>query len=445
MAWGSLGWLLVSALLAAYALTWGRRRRRCVGFFHPYCNDGGGGERVLWCGVQALLEAYPDVRVVIYTGDVAPQEEILRKAQDRFGIAIDGGRLSMVRLRLRWVVEARCYPALTLLGQSMGTVVLALEALSKLVPTLFIDTMGCAFTYPVARYLFGCKVSCYTHYPTISTDMLSLVSRRETSYNNSAAISRSLAMTRLKLAYYGLFALLYGVVGRCAHTAMCNSSWTAAHIRDIWGVASAVLFPPCNTDKLQGMPLAGRERLVVSLGQFRPEKNHALQVRGMAELIKKGEASGKAARMAIVGSCRNSDDEARVAALRALIQELGLQGCVEVRVNLKWEELEGLLGRAMIGVHTMVNEHFGINVVEFMASGVIPVAHKSGGPKEDIVDEGVGGFLAQDAEEYATCMSKIFEMREGDRLRMQEAARERAKAFSDESFKKGFLVGLPSF
>lgn len=25
-----------------------------VGIFHPYCNAGGGGERVLWCAVRAL-------------------------------------------------------------------------------------------------------------------------------------------------------------------------------------------------------------------------------------------------------------------------------------------------------------------------------------------------------------------------------------------------------
>lgn len=25
-----------------------------IGFFHPYCNAGGGGERVLWIAVQAL-------------------------------------------------------------------------------------------------------------------------------------------------------------------------------------------------------------------------------------------------------------------------------------------------------------------------------------------------------------------------------------------------------
>ena len=33
----------------------------------------------------------------------------------------------------------------------------------------------------------------------------------------------------------------------------------------------------------------------------------------------------------------------------------------------------------------MVDEHFGINVVELMAAGLIPLTHASGGPLLDIV------------------------------------------------------------
>ena len=29
-----------------------------VGFFHPYCNAGGGGERVLWTAVRAIQNKY---------------------------------------------------------------------------------------------------------------------------------------------------------------------------------------------------------------------------------------------------------------------------------------------------------------------------------------------------------------------------------------------------
>ena len=28
-----------------------------VGFFHPFCNSGGGGERVLWSAVKVLQDA----------------------------------------------------------------------------------------------------------------------------------------------------------------------------------------------------------------------------------------------------------------------------------------------------------------------------------------------------------------------------------------------------
>jgi alpha-1,2-mannosyltransferase len=43
------------------------------------------------------------------------------------------------------------------------------------------------------------------------------------------------------------------------------------------------------------------------------------------------------------------------------------------------------LGSASIGLNTMKDEHFGIGVVEFMASGLIPLVHQSAGPWLDIV------------------------------------------------------------
>lgn len=47
-------------------------------------------------------------------------------------------------------------------------------------------------------------------------------------------------------------------------------------------------------------------------------------------------------------------------------------------VNVPYSELRFLLGGAVGGLHTMVDEHFGISVVEYMAAGVIPIAHNSG-------------------------------------------------------------------
>eukprot|EP00729_Bicosta_minor_P029958 gene29958-13168_t len=58
---------------------------KTVGFFHPYCNAGGGGERVLWCAVNAIIGKYDNAHCVIYTGDIdANAEDIVARAKDRY-------------------------------------------------------------------------------------------------------------------------------------------------------------------------------------------------------------------------------------------------------------------------------------------------------------------------------------------------------------------------
>ncbi len=56
-----------------------------------------------------------------------------------------------------------------MLGQSLGSALLAWEALCAYVPDVWIDTTGCAFTYGVAKLLAQCSVAAYVHYPTITS------------------------------------------------------------------------------------------------------------------------------------------------------------------------------------------------------------------------------------------------------------------------------------
>lgn len=418
---------------------------KTIAFFHPYCNAGGGGERVLWTAIRALQSEYSHLKFVIYTGDGhVTGDDILKRANERFNISLKQS-VKFVFLEKREWVEARHYPFLTLLGQSIGSIYLGWEALMKFNPDIYIDTMGYAFTLPLFKYIGKCDVGCYVHYPTISTDMLSKVSDRRATYNNASFIARSRVLSYLKLLYYKLFAYVYGLAGSCADVVMVNSSWTLGHIRALWGKDVSTVFPPCDTRAFLNIKRKDVElKLIISIGQFRPEKDHALQIRSFAKFLQKiSNDKRRCYKLVLIGSCRNEDDSKRVGSLKVLAAQLNINEHVEFALNVTFEELKNHLSMATIGLHTMWNEHFGIGVVECMAAGVITLAHNSGGPKIDIVTEWRGaptGFLADSEDSYSTLMYDIFSMGNNEKTEMRNRARESVEArFSEKAFETKFI------
>eukprot|EP01134_Creolimax_fragrantissima_P001507 CFRG1507T1 len=424
-----------------------------IGIFHPYCNAGGGGERVLWCAVRAIQRKYSNALVVVYTGDTeATGVEILRKAEKSFGVA-PLRPVDFVFLEKRYWVEAARYPIFTLLGQSLGSVVLGWEALGKCVPDVYIDTMGYAFTFPLFKLLSGCRVATYVHYPTISTDMLVKIQSRQSAYNNNSNVAKSKIRSEAKALYYRAFAYAYGVVGRMADVVMVNSTWTSNNIVRIWNTdksVTSIVYPPCDTSKFAKLPLAEKREMnkIISLAQFRPEKDHELQLRILHAYLRDNPvACTDGTCLYMVGGCRNADDENRVRRLKDLAEALDIAKYVHFKTNVTYSELKHHLATAQVGLHTMWNEHFGIGVVEYLASGVIAIAHDSGGPKSDIVltnFEGKGpcGFRASTVEEYAEQLKRVLLDLNGDqRATIQRVGRESVlQRFSEETFDKEFLV-----
>ncbi|KAJ4788171.1 hypothetical protein LUZ62_039417 [Rhynchospora pubera] len=424
-----------------------RNRRKSVGFFHPYTNDGGGGERVLWCAVRAIQEENPGLECAVFTGDDASPESLSTRARDRFGVELLRAP-KVIRLFKRKWVEEKTYPRFTMIGQSLGSVYLSWEALCKYNPQFYFDTSGYAFTYPLAR-LFGCKVICYTHYPTISSDMVARVTGQSSMYNNDPLIAKSAWLSRCKVIYYTIFSWLYGMVGSCAHLAMVNSSWTRSHIEQLWKIPARTkrVYPPCDTSSLRMLPLERPTEppTFISVAQFRPEKAHGLQLEAFAlalERLSSPELEIKRRlKLQFVGSCRNEDDERRLQKLKERCTELHLDDFVEFHKNVLYRVLVKLLGGAVAGLHSMVDEHFGISVVEYMAAGAIPIAHNSAGPRMDIVLEEDGqqtGFLANTKEEYADAIIKVLMTSDTDRLRIASSARNRAQRFSEQRFDQDF-------
>lgn len=426
--------------------------KKVLAFFHPYCDSGGGGERVLWMMIDAILRektSNSNVLIAIYSGETdKTDEQILRNVEDKFRISIKPtANIIFVKIRSRTLLESKWYPVLTMLGQTAASILVGCECLVRFPPDIYCDTTGAAFIYPLVKLFTMAKVIAYVHYPTISTDMLNRVTQQRPSYNNNNRIANSTTISSLKLIYYRLFAQAYSWAGSCTDLAMVNSSWTGNHIQDLWRESNVVrVYPPCNTKHLQEIPLGNRARIILSIGQFRPEKDHYLQLQSF-HLLRQNERY-EDVKLIFVGGTRNAEDERLVLELQNHASQLGMKDSVEWRTNIPYDELIGLLSHASVGLHAMWNEHFGISVVEMMAAGLVVVAHRSGGPLMDIVTTFEGqttGYLADSPISYCEALAMALDHKEDQDGDMRRRARLSVDRFSDEVFEASVNLQFENF
>lgn len=432
-----------------------------VGFFHPFCNAGGGGERVLWAAIRATQSRWPSAKCVVYTGDHdMTKDSIIQRVKSRFNIQLYPPTIIFLYLSKRNWVLSSTWPRFTLLGQSLGSMVLAWDAFSLLVPDIFIDTMGYAFALGLCNMLFRrTPTGAYVHYPTISTDMLDSLDPTSSVGSQGVNAGQGSGLRGwAKKAYWRLFARLYSAVGSSIDVVMTNSTWTQAHIQSIWGPYRrkrdaesliAVVYPPVAVREVEeAIELSDasekkREKVILYIAQFRPEKNHELVLQSFAEFLKTGGSAADDTQLVLIGSVRDDQDSKKVYQLRLLANELGVKHRVTFHLDAPWPEMVNWLSRASVGVNAMWNEHFGIGVVEYQAAGLVSVVHDSGGPKLDIVVDMDGkptGFHATSASEFAACFAKALSL--PDPLALRLRARASAARFTDEAFATHWLTHM---
>ena len=378
-----------------------------IAFLHPFCNAGGGGERVLWAAIKATQKRWPNAVCAVYTGDRdATKSTILERVENRFNIHLHPPTVVFLYLQTRSWVLSSTWPRFTLLGQSLGSLIMGYDAFSRVVPDIFIDTMGYSFTLALSKFFFPrIPTGAYVHYPTISTDMLSSLDADVGKGVNAGTGKGIKGFGKRK--YWQAYAHLYSRSGSDVDIVMTNSSWTQAHIQSLWGLyrktrqkahAVKVLFPPVAVDDileaidLEGPKAASREKTLLYVAQFRPEKTHDLILRSFAKMLQPPTKPGlKGAKLVLIGSVRDSDDAKRVYQLRLLAHELKIAEDVKFICDASWLEILDWLRKSWVGVNAMWNEHFGIGVVEYQAAGLICVVNNSGGPKADIVVDFDGG------------------------------------------------------
>lgn len=81
-----------------------------------------------------MSHRYPDTNIHIYTVETVEKQKILDKAQNQFNVKVNPEKVTLVRLTMKKLIEAECYPYFTLLLQSLGSMMLGMEAFMKLNP-----------------------------------------------------------------------------------------------------------------------------------------------------------------------------------------------------------------------------------------------------------------------------------------------------------------------
>jgi alpha-1,2-mannosyltransferase len=179
---------------------------------------------------------------------------------------------------------------------------------------------------------------------------------------------------------------------------LTNSKFMQRVIRKTVRRDALVVYPPVNTKIFSSKCSKTRKEksLVAVVASYTP-KRHLEQLPKIAQHT-------KTAKYVVIGK----NDKYSSPTMRELRRQMHLHN-VEDRItlleNVPFNELQELLARAKVYLHTMPFDHFGISLVEAMASGCVPVVHQSGGPWMDILnaEQGKYGFsylTSLEAAEY---------------------------------------------
>lgn len=310
-----------------------------IGLFHPSLNKFGGGEFVAFVITNTLAKNGYEIELLV--------SERIRQTQIKkmFGEEMDPS------------VKITVKPFHTQPGSSFDICPTLLHSLVfKSKCDILIDTYS--------NCIFPWADICYIHFPFLNDYNY----RTRFPYLRGGRIRPVLGFPHMlyarKLQNYENKLII------------ANSNYSAEGIRKFLNVRVEIMYPPVpqalfeqSFDRLISNQ---KENLVVTVSRFSFEK----ELEKIPKIAKLAKGDLK---FILIGLLH--DPKVYEYILRS-IKELDLEKKVEVIANAPKKELENILKRAKVYLHTMTGEHFGISIVEAMAMGCIPIVHNSGGMSE---------------------------------------------------------------
>ena len=223
----------------------------------------------------------------------------------------------------------------------------------------------------------------YIHYPTFSLW-----------YENPVNV-KYLKSFYWKSYFIPYYSIQKHLMKKIACLILTNSKFSQRIITKHIGKKSIVVYPPVNIEPyIKLLKNKERKNLVITIGRFTPEKRY--------EDIVRIASKTPNIKYVIIGSVPNKLSMRYFIKIRNMISKMNLKNVI-LMPNIPFEGKIKVLSKSKVYLHAMINEHFGISIVEGMAAGLVPVIHMSGGPWEDILGrkQGIHGYAFRSIDEAA--------------------------------------------
>lgn len=373
---------------------------------------GGGGAELYGARVLALLQRRFAHVALVHAGPALDANDLNR----RFGVALDGRRLSVVSAGPGARLLAGLSGRLQLLKYA-----LALRAARALAghADLVVSTYG---ECPIE----AARVLQCIHVPLFLDDRRSLMHLGVTGLSRGALLARQ--------AYVGLARRVAGwdpeVVRRQATAA--NSWWTAGMMNAAYRMAHAdCLYPGARVGIEPGdpkdLPFARREDGFVVVGRLVPAK----RIETAAAIVEGLRRRGRHVHLHVVGRAAGRYRH-------TLRRHLWGRSWVHLHEGLPRDQMEALVARHRYGLHAYRHEHFGIAPAELQRLGCLVFVHDSGGQRE---------VIAAPEQRYRSvgdAVARIERVMDDPDLqvRLLAQARDANRRLTVAAFEEGFLAAV---
>ncbi len=225
---------------------------------------------------------------------------------------------------------------------------------------------------------------------------------------------------------------------------ICNSQFTASFQKKISNKKVLVLYPPVDIEKFDSHQK--KDNLILSVGRFDNilnAKKQDILIDAFRSLVVR-EKINNWKLILIGGSLLNPKNNFYLQYLENKAANLPIDFIVNPPFNvLKDQYSKSKIYWHAAGfdvdekIHPENTEHFGITVVEAMASGVVPIVISKGGIPE-IVDNGVNGYLWQTTDDLISKTKNLIDNPDTLKLMSQQSILN-CQQFSKSNFEKKLL------